>query len=766
MIGTSSYVTSMKKGRAIGGCLCSGSGSGGVTSLNGETGAITIIGTGDTTVTNVGPVFTINSTGGSGGLFLPLAGGNMDASPAGVIGAHTISGLTTLESDNAGNDLSILTQAGGSDINIDATASSGFVNVDAYATTITTGTGAGAEVDIRGKVVIQPPAGYSYPDVPQLGGLCIKNWNNTNAAPGNSMFACEIDTIDSIGNAVAIGGGIITSSTASAAGINFSNISAPNGDTIGVEISTMTSGIVGTGFKVSNVNAELQAEGFNCKNIVSDTGDAVGLATRDIISTAAGGYAINCINITGAVSGVGASFNSISGPAATGVIVSSVNSSSTTAMGVSINSVDGPMDAYGVSLNNINSTGASFGIDIQNITGDGQVIGIQTQNVTTTSGNAFGMIVGNTVGPAGAVGIQMNGVDAAQIPGSGANATGIESAGVYGDGETVGIDTFKVIGNNTSGVWGIRVRDIKGEDIVGAVGGNDVVGMEINTVRDEVGNGPSTGIRIGKIYNNNANSQSYGISMSDVINGDARGMFIQNVAGGDIGRGVDVDNVTAKQEAIGYKIENITSDFQDCHGFKAFRMISDAGNCYGAKIDRVVANTEVAYGINVNDVNGTARTYGIYLGPNMTVGSGGTILGFFQEGSAGNKVRNNFDNEISCGSQEDPNTGLSLTIKGNAFYSAQFLNGPGAIVENGGNLIILNNVSSSYAVSLPSSYVREGHQYTICMKNTGSVTLNAGGGILVNGGVSYTINGITLPDYKMYQAFYTIASGVGEWYIG
>ena len=150
----------------------------------------------------------------------------------------------------------------------------------------------------------------------------------------------------------------------------------------------------------------------------------------------------------------------------------------------------------------------------------------------------------------------------------------------------------------------------------------------------------------------------------------------------------------------------------------------------------------------------------------MTVGSGGTILGFFQEGSAGNKIRNNFDNEISCGSQEDLNTGLSLTIRGNAFYSAQFINGPGAIVENAGNLIILNDVSSSYAVSLPSSNVQEGHQYTICMKNTGSVTLSAGGGILVNGFPSYTINGITLPNYKMYQAFYTSASGSGEWYIG
>jgi type VI secretion system secreted protein VgrG len=44
----------------------SGGGGSGVTSINGESGAVTITGTGGTTVTNIGSAFTINSTGGGG----------------------------------------------------------------------------------------------------------------------------------------------------------------------------------------------------------------------------------------------------------------------------------------------------------------------------------------------------------------------------------------------------------------------------------------------------------------------------------------------------------------------------------------------------------------------------------------------------------------------------------------------------------------------------------------------------------------------------
>ena len=60
----SGFVTSIIKSRAmLGGCVCTSAGGGGVTSINNEAGPITIVGTGGTTVTNIGPAFTVNSTG-------------------------------------------------------------------------------------------------------------------------------------------------------------------------------------------------------------------------------------------------------------------------------------------------------------------------------------------------------------------------------------------------------------------------------------------------------------------------------------------------------------------------------------------------------------------------------------------------------------------------------------------------------------------------------------------------------------------------------
>ena len=596
MIGSSSYVTSIKKSRAmLGGCVCSPSPS---------------------------------SSTPIGGPFLPLAGGNMDPSPAGVIGAHTVSGLTTLESDNAGNDLSILTQPGGSDINIDTTLSGGDFNVNSTATEITSTNAVDInciDVAVNGRLKVEP---LSVPmPVPPSGasevGIYVNNWSNTIGI--NRYIGVDIDNI---GN---------DASTLEGIGCLATNIKG-NG---------------GFGFRAANIT--------NYGYDASAGYDAISIVSGPTATSAVSAYQASTINALAGQSGT-------NGTRATGVNITDVKGENVVGIRLvdlqSISPIPG-CSASGLLVDTINTTfGDSFGAQITAI--------------NTLSGNSTGCVIDNI------------------------NAT----------------------------------------------------------------DGNAKGMTIGKISSTGVNIAASGIDITDITStvGQGQGIGINTVTG-DNCIGLNVDNVTANQKAIGYNIQNITANLQDCHGFKAFRMISDASNCYGAKIDRVVANTGVAYGISVDDVNGTARTYGIYLGPNMSVGPGGTILGFFQEGNPLIKVINNFDGELRCGTQEDPNTGLSLTIKGNAFYTAQIINGPGAIVENGGNLIILKNVGSYYVVSLPFTNVQEGHQYTICMTNTDSVSL-LGGGIPVNGGASYTLNGITTPDYKMYQAFYTNASGSGEWYIG
>lgn len=702
-----------------------GGGSGaGVSSLQSLTGAINIVGAGGISVSTTAPS-TITLTGGGGppGLYLPLAGGNMDASPAGVIGAHTITGLTTLEGDALGNDLSILTQAGGADISIDATASGGSLFVDAFSTDITTGTGAGAKVDIKGKVVVQPPGGFTYPDINEV-AVRVENWTNPT---NNSQFGIVVDNIATAGF------GNVTGITSSAIAANSS------GDATGIR--TFTISATGPG----------NAQGL----IVDNVGAQNGLTN---------GVAITNLNGVADVNGIGGgSFISAISSAA-GINLSDIQGV-TNAIGANLASIQSQSGAFGVQLNTIVGTSQATGVDIQNVISDNQVIGIQATSLTSGN-NCYGMLLNNMVGPANCVGVQINGVDAASNPGSGATGKGMEVAGINADGDTIGIDVFKILGNNTNPVIGIRVGDVRGVDNVGAVGGNDVRGVYVTGVNDAIGNGPSTGVYIEKIYNPNNNSQSKGIFMNDVNNDSAEGLTMQNISGQGDAKGINVINVNAKGIATGAYINQVFADQQEARGLQVLDVQTNApGDCFGIDVRKVVTPA-TAYGIKVDELFGVSRTYGVYIGPNIS-STGGTTLGFVQEGAAGQKVINALNNELKVGNAEDANTGLSLSVLGNAFYTAQYITSTNpTIIENAGNLVILADDPALTAVALPSANVQEGHQYTICMSSTTTITLNAGGGILVNGGTSYPLNGISLPDYKMYQAFYTNASGVGMWYVG
>jgi hypothetical protein len=319
--------------------------------------------------------------------------------------------------------------------------------------------------------------------------------------------------------------------------------------------------------------------------------------------------------------------------------------------------------------------------------------------------------------------------------------------GVTGDGQTSGIVMNKILGRNANPVRGIEMYDIRGVDNNG-IGGNDVRGIDIRELEDSVGNGNSTGITVSKITNALLSSQSTGISIDNIGNNIAKGLEIASVAG-------QVNVPVGPDEARGVDITSITTP---------------EGECYGLKIDTVTAGDGItvggpgrAFGINVDNITGTSRCFGIRVGPTMTAPVGLPKIAFKQTGGSG--ITNEFDNTTFCGGGENVNTGQSLKIIGNAFYTAQYITGAGSIIENGGNLVVLRD-SGSYSVALPTGNAQEGHQFTICQTSSGNVTLDAGGGIIVNGGISYTLPGITAPDYKMYQAFYTDVAGVGQWYIG
>jgi len=796
----------------------------GVSSLNALTGALNIAGAGGISVAAAGSTITITGGGGPPGLYLPLAGGTMDASPAGVINAHTITGLTTLEGDSAGNDLSILTQAGGGDIAIDATASGGSLFVDAFSTSITTGTTAGAKVDINGKLVVVPPGGYAYATNPEV-AIKVQNWNNPT---GNNQFGIVSDLI------VATGAGSATGITASTTAAN------------------------GTG----------NAVGIRSSGVNADTGNATGIDIDSVFANAGQAFGETITNIiaVGDVNAIGGGNYTSTGASATGINMSSIS---------------GATNADGIKLNTITGSLLANGIDIQNVLSDNQVVGISANTMTSGAGNAYGMILNTMVGPAGCKGAVINGVDAASNPGSGATAIGIESAGIFADGEVVGIDTFKIAGNNTAPVWGIRVRDVRGADNVTGIGGNDVVGMEIIDIRDEVGAGPSTGIRVGKIYNNNNNGTSLGMRINDVNNDTAAGIYMQSILAQTNGKGVSVNEITAKGEAVGYYANNINGDNDNACGIRVISPYSANNTAFGADLQKIQAPAGEAYGVRTIDVLGSAKTFGLYAanvssanataygniltsvsapageayghymssvngdaktfgsyingissansdafgqllsgissagdahgqiitsvasttlgaeglninsvsGVNTSYGinidnlisSAGSVYGvrigpglnssdnngFVQEGTPGNKVYNKLDNELRVGIYEDTSTGVSLKVYGNVFYSGQLINNPGQqIIENKGNLVVVQNIGGPYSVVLPAGTAQEGHQFTICMRSLTSVSFTAGGGILVNGATSWACPGIISNNYRMLQAFYTSAAGVGEWLIG
>jgi hypothetical protein len=603
MIGSSSYVTSVKKGRAIGGCCSSSGTGGGVTSLNSLIGPITIVGTGDTTVTTFGSTITVNSSGGGGGSFLPLAGGTM----TGISGAP-ISNVESINGPPIG-DLLFKTVSG--NINID-TSGSGIVQIGS-------------------PVIIQPPTGYTYPESISSGqvniGTQIKDWVNTTTDP---------------------------SGTVNEAGLFINNIASANGVTYGMVMDGITS-------------------------------------TTQIA------YGILCVNISGATSANGALYS------------------------------------------NITSLGNSTGLEISSVTGDSGAAGGIYSNITSVSGGANGINI-NSVTGYDAYGIQSGNV-------SGGNAaTGLNVYSVQsGSADSIGVNIGTITTNGSASVYGLYMTNMN------ALGGGTANALFI----ENVSGGAVIGERISIVTA--STTTAIGVEISDITGiTHTAGIKLNNVTSSTaIADGLVVDNINGASDATGFRGSNVSG-----------------ATAYGININNINSTTSGAYGAYINNINSTTSgAYGVYIGPNLA-GPVGSNFGFYQEGIlTGTKIVNNMMNELRCGTAEDPVTGTSFKINGNAFYSAQYPQPDEAIVENGGNLVLLKDAGVNYKIFLPSNSVQEGHQYTICMRNTADVQFtNGGSDILVNGDVDWICPAIPAGppyNYRMLQAFYTSIDNLsGEWYIG
>jgi hypothetical protein len=614
------------------------------------------------------------------GLYLPLAGGTMDAFPAGQINAHTLNEVVNITGASAGpgndtviqtingNDLSLQTQPTES-----ITANTGQFEIDAQIRT-----------EINSVVVVQPVGGYTYPNNPER-GLEITDWNNP--VVGNTMTALEISK---------------TKSGGEANGIFVVDVKNDNGaDSYGVRVEDVGLVPLGTssafGLSVSNINGNGVAQGGVFSGMTADS-LAKGVAVDSITANVGDALGVDVVGITGNTT-------------ATGVNIVSTTATTASAFGINIDNV---------SANNADATGVS----IQNVSAlNSTTTGINVNNVAGLVGGAYGAI--------------LQGVNATDGAGGGSEAIGCRIAGINGDGDTIGADIFKILSADTAAAIGVRISDCRG---IGPVGGGDAVGVSIDNVRDENGVGNSWGVRVNKISNPSAGSQSFGVDVSQLANKETFGVRVNDVNGKQIGHGVSITDTKGDlTESVGVSVINTTS----------------------------VASE--AYGVKVDKVDGFSRTYGVYIGSNLSSSGGGAVIGFRQEGAAGQKVINGFDGETRAGAAEDANTGISLQVQGNMFGTAQLINNPGQqIIENGGNFVVVQDIGGSYNVGLPSANVKEGHWFVISNRSAaGNITFDAGGGILVNGGINWSCPAIpSANDYRLLNAFYTSVAGVGEWNIG
>jgi len=524
--------------------------------------------------------FWYNAGGGPpGGPFLPLAGGTMNASPAGIINAHTINELTNITGSSVGpgndtviqtingNDLALIT-----DPNESITMTTGQFEIDAQ-----------IRCEINATTVIQPVGGYTYPNAPEV-GLTIQNWLNPTANP---QFGCQITNIDSA-NSDAEGLRIqsITATTGTATGetirgitgdrsvgMNIAIITAATFDTIGVNLTSVDATLGNaTGYEMTTLNAGQDARGININAITAGT-NAYGAELNNIVATTGSSYGVVASGIQGDADGFGVSINSLTANngVATGVDVLGSTSVLGNSIGVNVDGVNAPSvgtEARGAKIANVNADGRAYGVSVDNIQANNSfAVGVSATGVESATAASFGarfIGIGNVAGGNSAVGVDINGVNqdpanpASQAFGvnvgnvAGANAFGVSVANTQGNQRTRGL----FIQNTNSTLGFANAIDVVQTTSAGA----DANGMRIV---DVAGTTASYGVQVNNVNNTNPALPSYGGffarggkaignagQLLKILDGNL-GLAVQNVADaigpnnvfGDAGNLVSVDAV-------------------------------------------------------------------------------------------------------------------------------------------------------------------------------------------------------------------------------
>jgi hypothetical protein len=498
----------------------------GIVSVNAETGpAISITGSAGITVSTSAPN-TINVAGGGpGGLYLPLAGGAMDASPSGVINAHTIENITTLEGTPAGSgfDTTIITNTG-NDLNLQA-GSSDAINMDCGQLTITSQ----IRTEINGITVIQPPGGYTYPNNPEV-GLTVKNW--TNPVNGNQMKGCLIENTSADG-AEAVGLEIISTQ-------DVNNGSAYGMKILGTGDATTTN--TTEGIYIEKTRAIGNANGITILDVAGS--DVVGVLTDTLT-------AVN--NAIGYI---------VSNPTSTAGNTTGVLVKSPTALqdcrGIDVGNMNGT-NVWGAEFNNLTATGDARGVVVSGAQGNTSAIGVEINSTTANGGTAYGMV--------------LNGVNA---NGLGDPATGIEIGNVSADANAIGLNASAINSTNgrATGILTTSINSAGGQDVYGVnvinattAGTGFARGVAISQI-SAVGTGRTFGIDVNAV---NGAGPTIGMTMNGISAGGASlagGITISNVSNPTgSATGVSVNTITS-QRSTGVDIANVVGNGNPTHGIR------------------------------------------------------------------------------------------------------------------------------------------------------------------------------------------------------
>lgn len=555
----------------------------------------------------VAPAITIQYAGSGGGpspgLFLPLAGGTMDASPSGVINAHTITGLTTLQGDAVGNDLSILAQAGGANVNIDTTASGGDVNIDTGAFNVNASepvniTTAGAFLDL-----ICPTGELKAGDPLNVGNKALIIINNT--SPQSQIAVSAVDNVAIDNRIVVVPNGNMTYVPDDVA-VRMETYINTAGNQTGLAVGKIVSSVGNsTGINVADTNAELNVIGVNIAATTSQNGNAVGCAIA---------------SVNGPFEGVGLDVTDLTtGAAAYGVRLKNINASSAQAVGFRSEGVVANGPSRGAHLIDTQSSGDSvYGLDIAQVTTDvngvayginttlvssqfGSAIGHNVETIGSTQGGAFGVNITGVSGKTDATGISVFTSIAANGPAKGIQVFGVDAQGIgLGNENATGLEIQATTSNPSSGMTstGIKLIQTQGDlatgvSIIGVEGfTNDAKAIEINSV--------------------NSPAAAFGVIMEDITADASRaiGYSAQNVTSTNGGAaGLNINGVVGRTGANGILIENVSSSLPSgaAYGLLANKAGAKGLNDAGVLMRLVTGNL----GLAVQTINiANANVYG------------------------------------------------------------------------------------------------------------------------------------------------------------